>query len=411
MLRWRSPSAAASIAGKVSLGVEYELRQRFYTHLQKLELAFFDSQQTGQLMSRATVDLQAIRFFLGYGLIFITQNMLTIGLAAVVMFVINPALAALALAPVPFLIYTATRYNRRNRPALQEVQQRIGELTSAAEESVSGIRIVKAFAREQHMMQRFRGSVARVFDQSMFTTRLQAFYSPLMGLPPQHRHGAGALRRRPRGDQRQPHPRRLHCLLWLPADALRAGADARGRARHVAAGDRLGQPPVPGARPRAAARPARRGRRRCRPGGGHVELRDVTLRYPETALAAAGPTRVDGIARDAALTGVSLQVAAGRTVALVGPTGSGKTSLVALLARLYDPTEGEVLIDGADVRSVDLASLRGDIAYVSDDSFLFSDTVAANIAYPDFGAERERDRGGGAAGAGARLHHLAARGL
>jgi ABC-type multidrug transport system fused ATPase/permease subunit len=87
---------------------------------------------------------------------------------------------------------------------------------------------------------------------------------------------------------------------------------------------------------------------------------------------------------------VSLQVTAGRTVALVGPTASGKTSLVALLARLYDPTEGEVLIDGADVRSVDLASLRGDIAYVSDDSFLFSDTVAANIAYPDFGASQER---------------------
>src|SRR4029079_2358290 len=120
----------------------------------------------------------------GYGLIFITQNMLTIGLAAAVMFAINPALAALALAPVPFLIYTAMRYNRRNRPALQEVQQRIGELTSAAEESVSGIRIGKAFAREEHMMRRFRQSVKRVFDQSMFTTRLQAFYSPLMGFLP-----------------------------------------------------------------------------------------------------------------------------------------------------------------------------------------------------------------------------------
>src|SRR5918996_2114565 len=109
------------IAGKVSLGVELDLRNVFYRHLQVLELGFFDSQQTGQLMSRATVDLQSIRFFLGYGLIFITQNALTILLASTVMIVIKPWLAALALIPVPFVIWAASRYNRRNRPALQEV--------------------------------------------------------------------------------------------------------------------------------------------------------------------------------------------------------------------------------------------------------------------------------------------------
>ncbi len=172
------------IAGRVSLDVEYDLRQVFYEHLQKLELAFFDGQQTGQLMSRATVDLQSIRFFLGYGLIWVSQSALTILFAAVAMIVIDPLLALLALAPVPFLIATATRYSRRNRPAEQEVQQRVGELTAGAEESVSGIRIVKAFARERHMMDRFRRTVDRVFDQSMITTKLQAFYTPLMGFLP-----------------------------------------------------------------------------------------------------------------------------------------------------------------------------------------------------------------------------------
>src|SRR5919106_624957 len=113
------------IAGKVSLAVEFDLRQRFYEHLQKLELTFFDTQQTGQLMSRATVDLQSIRFFLGYGLIFITQSALTILLASAVMFAIKPWLAALALIPVPFVIATAMRYNSQSRPALQEVQQRL----------------------------------------------------------------------------------------------------------------------------------------------------------------------------------------------------------------------------------------------------------------------------------------------
>src|SRR5215217_7115799 len=169
------------VAGRVSLAVEFDLRQSFYAHLQRLELGFFDSQQTGQLMSRATVDLQSIRFFLGYGLIFLTQNALTLALASAVMFTIKADLAALALAPVPFVVLSAMRYNRRSRPAVQEIQQRLAELTAEVEESISGIRIVKAFAREQHMLGRFRRSVLRVFDQNIYSTRLQAFYSPLLG--------------------------------------------------------------------------------------------------------------------------------------------------------------------------------------------------------------------------------------
>ena len=110
-------------------------------------------------MSRATVDLQSIRFFLGYGLIFLTQNGLTIMLASIVMFAIDPLLAALALGTRPDRRATAARYSRLVRPALQEVQQRLAELTAEAEESVSGIRVVKAFAREEHMLHRFQRSV------------------------------------------------------------------------------------------------------------------------------------------------------------------------------------------------------------------------------------------------------------
>src|SRR4051795_3019814 len=112
------------IAGRVSLGVELDLRNRLYAHLQSLELGFFDRQQTGQLMSRATVDLQAVRFFLGYGLIFIAQSALTIVIAAIAMFILDPGLAAIALAPVPFVVIAARRYGRLSRPAIQEVQQR-----------------------------------------------------------------------------------------------------------------------------------------------------------------------------------------------------------------------------------------------------------------------------------------------
>src|SRR5947208_463057 len=109
------------IAGRVSLAVEYDLRNRLYAHLQSLELGFFDRQQVGQLMSRATVDLQSIRFFLGYGLVFIVQNLLTILLAAVAMVIVKPTLAAITLAPVPLVILAAARYGRYSRPALQEV--------------------------------------------------------------------------------------------------------------------------------------------------------------------------------------------------------------------------------------------------------------------------------------------------
>src|SRR4051794_1069228 len=137
------------VAGKVSLAVEFDLRQLFYAHLQRLELGFFDSQQTGQLMSRATVDLQSVRFFLGYGLVFIGQSLVTVVVAGALMFSLNPGLAALTLAPMPLIVLVAFRYGRLNRPAAQEVQQRIAELTADVEENVSGVRVVKAFAQEE----------------------------------------------------------------------------------------------------------------------------------------------------------------------------------------------------------------------------------------------------------------------
>src|SRR5919197_1344539 len=161
------------------------LRNRMYQHLQALELGFFDRQQTGQLMSRATVDLQSVRFFLGYGLVFMLQSALTIVLAAAAMIAVQPGLAAISLIPVPIVVAIAARYGRRSRPALQELQQRIAELTAEVEEDISGVRVVKAFAREDRQLERVRGRVARVFDQAMLSTRLQAFYNPLIGFLPQ----------------------------------------------------------------------------------------------------------------------------------------------------------------------------------------------------------------------------------
>ncbi|HEU4393394.1 MAG TPA: ABC transporter ATP-binding protein [Solirubrobacterales bacterium] len=366
------------VAGRVSLAVEFDLRQTFYAHLQRLELGFFDGQQTGQLMSRATVDLGAIRFFLGYGLIFITQNLLTIVLASAVMIVIDPWLALIALAPAPFIVYTASRYNRVSRPAQQEVQQRIAELTAEAEENVSGIRIVKAFAREEYQLHRFSRAVSRVFDQSIYSARLQAFFSPLIGLLPQIGIALVLLiggRQVIAGNLSLGDFTAFYTYLVILAGPMRMLGVAMGMAqRAIASGNRLFE--VLDREPRIESAP---GAPALPEGGGRVELRGVSLRY-EQLEAAAG---------DAALADVDLEVEAGRTVALVGPSGSGKTSLVALIARLYDPSAGTVLVDGTDVRSVDLASLRSEVAFVADDSFLFTASVAENIAYANPAATLE----------------------
>ncbi len=361
------------VAGRVSLAIEYDLRTLLYGHLQKLELGFFAGQQTGQLMSRATVDLSSVRFFLGYGLVFILQSGLTILLAAIAMLVLQPFLAVLALLPVPFVVLVAARYGRRSRPALQEVQQRIGEVTAEVEENISGVRVVKSFAAEGRQLERFRGKVARVFSKSMYTTRLQAFYNPFLAFLPNLGLAVILLvggRQVINGSLTLGDFTAFYTYVLMLIGPMRMLGIALGLAqRATASGARLLE--ILDTEPRissdAGAPPLPSGR-------GRVELRNVTFAYGSGA-----PSLRD----------VSLMVEPGSTVALVGATGSGKTTLVQLLPRLYDPQRGAVLIDGADVRSVDLVSLRREIAIVDDDPFLFSDSVAGNIAYARPDATRE----------------------
>ncbi len=378
VLRLGLTVARRLVAGRVSLGVEVDLRNRVYEHLLALELGFFDAQQTGQLMSRATVDLQSVRFFLGYGLVLISQAALTVVFAAVAVIVIDPTLALVSLFPIPFVIWIANRYGRQARPALQEVQQRIGELTADVEESVGGVRVVKAFAAEEQRQRRFSESVSRVFEQSMISTRLRAFYNPFIGFLPQL--GLAALllvggRMVIEGSLTLGEFTAFYgYLLMLLAPVRTLGWTLGLAQRATASGARLfellDRAPRIVAAPDAVALPA---------GSGRVELRDVTLAYGDEEEHHAEP----------ALRGVSLTVEAGTTLALVGATGSGKTTLVQLIPRLYDPTSGSVLVDGADVRTVDPHALRAQIAVVNDDPFLFSATVHENIAYARSEATRE----------------------
>jgi ATP-binding cassette subfamily B protein len=362
------------VAGRVSLGVEVDLRNSLYGQLQRLELAFFDRQQTGQLMSRATVDLQSVRFFLGYGLIFIAQSLLSILLAAAAMFLLQPDLAALSLAPVPFVVLIAWRYGKHSRPAIQEAQQRIAELTADAEENISGVRVIKAFAQEDRQLHRFRHSVGRVFDQQMRATRIQARYTPMISFLPNLGLAVILLvggRQVIDGSLSLGNFTAFYGYLLLLISPMRTlGYMLSAAQRATASGARIFQ-----ILDRAPEMTTPLGAPALPPGRGDVSFDRVSLTFEGT--------------HQPALDDVDLDIEHGETVALVGAMGAGKTALVSLLPRLYDVSQGSVRIDGADVREVDPASLRHEIAVVTDDPFLFSASVHENIAYGRPDATRE----------------------
>jgi ATP-binding cassette subfamily B protein len=254
------------------------------------------------------------------------------------------------------------------------VQQRIAELTAEVEENVGGIRLVKAFAREERQLDRVRSRAARVFDQSMVSTRLRAFYNPFIGFLPNLGLAVVLLvggRQAINGNITVGEFVAFYGYVQVLVGPVRMLGIALGMAqRAVASGARvfevLDRQPAMTVPDGAAPLPA---------GDGHVELRDVTFTYVG--------------ADEPVLRGVGLDVPAGRTIALVGGTGAGKSTLVSLLPRLYDPSSGSVSIDGADVSSVKLESLRSQVGLVSDDPFLFSDTIRNNIAYARADAPQE----------------------
>jgi ABC-type multidrug transport system fused ATPase/permease subunit len=353
------------LAGRLSLAVEFDLRNAMYAHLQRLSYSFYDRHQTGQLMSRATVDLQAVRFFLGYGLIFFSQNAITIVIVIAALVAINWQLAVIALAVSPLLMLSAYRYSRTSHPILKDVQQRIADVTTLAEENISGVRVVKAFAQEQRQIDTFDAGTERVFTKAIEAAALQARYVPMMSSLPSVAIAAVLL---VGGYDVVHHTLSLGSffavngyllLLALPLRSIGMWVGQYQRA--IASGERIFEVldvdrdilEIRG----AGDLPA---------GPGHVSFQGVSFGYS---------------ADRPVLHGIDLDIAAGSTVALIGPTGCGKTTLTTLIPRFYDVTGGSVQLDGADVREVTLESLRTAVGIVSQDTFLFSTTVAENIAY------------------------------
>ncbi len=353
------------LAGRLSLAVEYDLRNAMYRHLQRLSFGFYDRHQTGQLMSRATVDLQSVRFFLGYGLIFFSQNLITVVIVIAALVAIDWQLALIAIAISPAMMVAAYRYSRISHPVLKDVQQRIADVTTHAEENIVGVRVVKAFAQEKRETGRFAALAQRVFDQAVRAAAIQARYVPMLQSLPNLAIAAVLLV----GGYGVIHGTLTlgsffavnGYLLLLVVPLRSVGMWVGQYQRAMASGERIFEVLDVDRdiveRPEAGPLPD---------GPGHIRLEGVEFGYE--------PGRP--VLRD-----VDLDVAAGSTVALIGPTGCGKTTLTALIPRFYDVGAGRVTVDGADVRDVKLDSLRADVGIVSQDTFLFSTTVAENIAY------------------------------
>jgi ABC-type multidrug transport system fused ATPase/permease subunit len=353
------------ISGRQALGVEFDLRNALYGHLLRLSFGFYDRHQTGQLMSRATVDLQGVRFFLGYGLIFFSQNLFTIAGATAIMLWTDWRLSLIALAITPVLIVLAYRYSRVSHPVLRDVQQRLADVATVAEENIVGVHVVKSFAQEEQEQQKFARRSEAVFERTIDANRQRSLYVPVLSFVPLLAQAAVLLV----GGRMVVHNQltvgefvafNLYVtMLIMPLRMLGMWIGQSQRA--TASGERifqvLDEPEEIAERADAVELP---------PGEGRITFEDVSFGYdPERPV----------------LADIELDVAPGHNLAIIGHTGSGKTTLTALVPRFYDVTAGRVTVDGADVRDVTLTSLRRAIAVISQDPFLFSTSVRENIAF------------------------------
>jgi ABC-type multidrug transport system fused ATPase/permease subunit len=353
------------IAGRQALAVELDMRTAVYAKLVRLSFGFYDRHQTGQLMSRATVDLQGVRFFLGYGLIFFFQHMFTIAGVGLVVFFIDWKLALISIAISPALIAVAYRYSHVSHPLLRDVQQKMADVATVAEENIVGVHVVKSFAQEDAEQAKFEHRSEEVFGLSVKANRQRAFYVPMLSFLPLLAQAAILLvggRMVAHGSLSVGSFVRFNLFLAMLVMPLRSLGMWIGQAqRATASGERIFQvideqeeisdaadaPPLP-------------------PGPGRVTFTGVTFGYdPERPV----------------LHEIDLDLDPGKVVALIGHTGSGKTTLASLVPRFYGVQRGSLTIDGVDVRSVTLASLRREIGVIAQDPFLFSATVRENIAF------------------------------
>ncbi len=367
-----------------SRGLEYDLRNDFFAHLQRLPLSFFQERRTGDLMSRATNDLGAVRQMVGPAIMYTSNTSLTFVVAIALMLSIDARLTLIALIPLPFVSISVRYFGAAIHRRFEKIQEQLSDLSAVTQEALAGVRVVRAYRQEEAELERFRVSNEEYVQRNKGLIRLQGAFYPSMGLL----MGVSEL-----------------LVLWIGSRHVIAGRMTVGDLvafnaylmmlswpmiafgwvtnllqRGMASWKRMQE--VMDTQPAIVDQP-----REMLPGDtftvnpahavrGDIEFRNLTFSFGNHVV----------------LDSISAVIPAGTTTAIVGATGSGKSTLLALIPRLYDPPPGTVFVDGIDVRDMPLAVLRGAIGFVPQEPFLFSDTIAENIAFGVTGDAASRDR-------------------
>lgn len=347
--------------------IEFDLRNRLYDHLQRLDQGFYHRQATGDLMTRATSDIEKVRRYVGPALMYAVRAVTVVAAVLVVMFAISPTLTLWALLPMPLLAVAIFFVSRLVHARTDAMQRQYAALTSRVQEALAGARVVKAYAREAFEEARFEAESAAYRRRALDLALVDAAFRPVMLVL----IGASTI-----------------LVVWVGGQLVMEGRITLGNIAEYIIYVALMTWPVASFGyvismvQQAAASAARlwavldtpprvldtaRTDRTITTLRGRITFEDVAFRY--------GPEGPD------VLRGLSFDVPAGSTLGIVGRTGAGKSTLVALIPRLIEPTAGRVLVDGRDVREIPLAVLRAHIGYVPQDVFLFSDTLAANVAF------------------------------
>ena len=364
-----------------SRDIEYDMRNDFFAHLQKLPAVYFQTHRTGDLMSRATNDLNAVRMMIGPSIMYSANTLLTFVVALGMMVAIDAKLTLYSLIPLPFVSISVKYFGSAIHQRFEQIQAQLSEVSAVAQEALAGVRVVRAYRQEGSELSRFRDANTEYLRRNRRLIVLQGFFFPSMSFF----LGLGALlviwlgsreviRGRITVGEFVAFNAYLTMLSWpMIAFGWVTNMLQRGMASWKRMLEVLDTEPSIADRGSRIAdwnsdlkpQSIRNPQSAIRNFEGSIEFRDLTFAYGDRPV----------------LSNITASIPAGRITALVGPTGSGKSTLIALLARLYDPPPGTVFLDGTDVRSIPLAALRGAIGFVPQEPFLFSDTIADNIAF------------------------------
>jgi ATP-binding cassette subfamily B protein len=352
----------------VSRDIEYDVRNAFFARLQQMPLAYYHNRRTGDLMSRATNDLNAVRTMIGPAVMYTTNTVLVFVVAIVLMASIDGYLTFIALLPLPLVSISVKYFGSAIHTRFEAIQAQLSEVSAVVQEALSGVRVVRAYSQEEHEMARFRDANEEYLRRNRVLIRLQGMFYPSMTLF----LGFGSL-----------------LVLWLGSREAIQGRITVGE--FVAFNAYLVMLSWPMIAFGWVTNILQRGMASWKrmlevlDAAPEIDDRDVTAAGRSLTIAGAIDVRHLTFAYDQShrpvLDDVSLQVGAGQTAAFIGATGSGKSTLISLFARLHNPPPGTIFIDGVDVREIPLAALRAAIGYVPQEPFLFSDTVAENIAF------------------------------